>query len=75
MPQPRGARARLAVRFDELAFAEDLRHATPAGRQVARAARARFEHDAPSSASSPRATPSTVTARACPDASIPPRAG
>jgi hypothetical protein len=31
------------VHFDELAFAEDLRHASPAGRDVARAARARLE--------------------------------
>jgi FPC/CPF motif-containing protein YcgG len=45
MPQRRRAPVRLPVRFDDLAFAEDLRHATPAGRDVARAARARFEHD------------------------------
>jgi hypothetical protein len=45
MPQPRRAPARLPVRFDDLAFAEDLRHATPAGRDVARAARVRFERD------------------------------
>jgi hypothetical protein len=34
--------ARYGVRFEELAFAEDLRHASPAGRDVARAARTRF---------------------------------
>ena len=37
--------ARYGVDFDELAFAEDLRHASPAGRDVARAARTRLERD------------------------------
>lgn len=36
---------RFEVRFDELAFTDDLAHATPAGRQVATAARARLERD------------------------------
>jgi hypothetical protein len=37
--------ARYRVHFDERAFAEDLRHASPAGRDVARAARTRLERD------------------------------
>lgn len=41
---PTGA-ARFGVRFDELAFAQDLGHATPAGRQVAQAARRRLGRD------------------------------
>ena len=40
-----GGRARYRVHVDELAFAEDLRHASPAGRDVARAARARLDRD------------------------------
>jgi hypothetical protein len=39
------AASRLAVRFDELAFSDDLEHATPAGRDVAQAARQRLERD------------------------------
>jgi hypothetical protein len=37
--------ARYGVHFDELAFAEDTRHASPAGRDIARAARTRLERD------------------------------
>jgi hypothetical protein len=37
--------ARYGMLFDELAFAEDLRHASPAARDVARAARTRLERD------------------------------
>ena len=37
------AAGRFEVRFDELAFTDDLAHATPAGRQVATAARERLE--------------------------------
>jgi len=37
--------ARFAVRFDEEAFAEDLEHATAAGREVAVAARRRLERE------------------------------
>ena len=37
--------ARFGVRFDELAFTQDLGHATPAGRQIAQAARQRLERD------------------------------
>jgi len=33
------------VHFGELAFAEDLRHASPAGREAALSARARLERD------------------------------
>jgi len=43
-PSPAGG-ARFGVRFDELAFAEDLRHASPAGREAALTARARLERD------------------------------
>jgi hypothetical protein len=43
--QPRRARARFSVRFDELAFSEDLHHATPAGREISRAARVRLERE------------------------------
>jgi hypothetical protein len=39
------AAGRFWVRFDELAFTDDLEHATPAGRQVAIAARTRLERD------------------------------
>jgi hypothetical protein len=39
----RGRGATFGVRFDELAFTEDLAHATPAGRDVALAARRRLE--------------------------------
>lgn len=45
MTQSRGGGPRYGVHFDELAFAEDLRHASPAGREVARAARVRLERD------------------------------
>jgi hypothetical protein len=45
MPDSPGGRTRYSVHFDELAFAEDLRHASPAGRDVARAARVRLERD------------------------------
>jgi hypothetical protein len=44
MTPDRGA-TRYGVHFDELAFAEDLRHASPAGRDIARAARTRLERD------------------------------
>jgi hypothetical protein len=44
MPTGAGA-ARFGVRFDELAFSADLGHATPAGREVAHAARKRLEAD------------------------------
>jgi hypothetical protein len=37
--------ARYGVHFDELAFAQDLRHASPAGRDIARSARTRLERD------------------------------
>jgi hypothetical protein len=37
--------ARFGVRFDELAFTEDVAHATPAGREVAHGARRRLETD------------------------------
>jgi hypothetical protein len=37
--------ARYGVHFDELAFAEDVRQASPTGRDVARAARTRLERD------------------------------
>lgn len=43
MPQPCGARARLAVRFDDLALLRTCGTPQPAGRQVARRARPRFE--------------------------------
>jgi len=43
--QPRRRGASFRVRFDELAFAEDLRHASPSGRQVALDARRRLERD------------------------------
>ncbi len=36
---------RFEVRFDELAVIDDLAHATPAGRQVAMAARERLERE------------------------------
>lgn len=42
---PGGDAARFGVRFDELAFSDDLGHATPAGRDVAEAARLRLERD------------------------------
>lgn len=42
MPTGAGV-ARFGVRFDELAFTNDLGHATPAGREVAQAARRRLE--------------------------------
>jgi hypothetical protein len=45
MPDSPGGRTRYSVHFDELAFAEDLRHASPAGRDVARAARLRLDRD------------------------------
>jgi len=45
MPDTPAGGARYSVHFDELAFAEDLRHASPAGRDVARAARARLERE------------------------------
>ncbi len=38
-----GGHPRFAVRFDDLLFGEDLRHATPSGREVATRARRRFE--------------------------------
>lgn len=38
-----GSGPRFEVRFDELAFAEDLEHATAAGREVARKARLELE--------------------------------
>lgn len=44
MPSDAGA-ARFGVRFDELAFTNDLGHATPAGRDVAQAARRRLERE------------------------------
>jgi hypothetical protein len=44
MPTAGGA-ARFGVRFDDLAFAEDLGHATPAGRKVAESARRRLAQD------------------------------
>jgi hypothetical protein len=44
MPTSAGS-TRFGVRFDELAFSEDIRHATPAGRQVAGAARQRLQAD------------------------------
>jgi hypothetical protein len=71
MPQPRRARARLAVRFDELAFAED--RATPPQPAVKSPARPApgSSATAPSSGSSLRATPSIAAARGCPDASRP----
>ena len=40
-----GGGARFGVRFDELAFSEDLAHATPPGREVAQAARRRLERE------------------------------
>jgi hypothetical protein len=40
-----GRSARFGVRFDELAFTDDVGHATPAGREVAHAARRRLEAD------------------------------
>lgn len=43
--QAAGSAGRFGVRFDELAFADDLGHATPAGREVAQAARQRLERD------------------------------
>jgi hypothetical protein len=45
MPDTPGGRTRYSVQFDELAYAEDLRHASPAGREVARSARARLDRD------------------------------
>ena len=45
MAQPPRRRASFRVRFDELAFAEDLRHATPSGRQVGLEARRRLERN------------------------------
>jgi hypothetical protein len=45
MPDTPAGPTRYSVHFDELAFAEDLRHASPAGRDVARAARARLDRD------------------------------
>jgi hypothetical protein len=39
---PERGGTRYGVHFDELAFAEDLRHASPAGRDAARAARTRL---------------------------------
>ncbi|HWD69123.1 MAG TPA: hypothetical protein VG293_02950 [Solirubrobacteraceae bacterium] len=39
------AAGRFEVRFDELAFTDDLAHATPAGRDVAQAAKQRLERD------------------------------
>lgn len=36
---------RFPVRFDDEAFAEDLYHATPAGREIAARERARLERD------------------------------
>ena len=39
------AAGRFEVRFDELAFTDDLAHATPAGRDVATAARQRLGRD------------------------------
>jgi hypothetical protein len=44
MPTSAGS-ARFGVRFDELAFSEDIRHATPVGRQVAGAAHQRLQAD------------------------------
>jgi hypothetical protein len=40
-----GSTARFGARFDELAFSQDIGHATPAGRQVANAARDRLRTD------------------------------
>lgn len=45
MSEPRRGGARFRVRFDELASAEDVRHATRAGREVVRDARGRLEHE------------------------------
>lgn len=45
MPASRGHPARARAHFDELAFAEDLSHASAAGRQVALDARRQLEHD------------------------------
>ncbi|MHB8660150.1 MAG: hypothetical protein ACYC91_19860 [Solirubrobacteraceae bacterium] len=44
MPAGAGA-AKFGVRFDAIAFTDDLGHATPAGREVAQAARRRLERD------------------------------
>jgi hypothetical protein len=63
--------ARYRVHFDELAFAEDLRHASPAGRDVARAARTRLERDGAGLGELGAATPSTEKAPGCPTASRP----
>jgi len=43
--QSRRDGTRFRVRFNDLAFIDVLRHATPAGRDVARTARARLERD------------------------------
>jgi len=45
MPASRGRPTRPRAHFDELAFAEDLSHATAAGRRVALDARRRLERD------------------------------
>lgn len=45
MPAPGGHPARPRVHFDELALAEDLSHATSAGRRVALDARRQLERD------------------------------
>ena len=45
MPASRGRSSGPAVRFDELAFAEDISHATAPGRWVALDARGQLERD------------------------------
>ena len=45
MPASRGRSSGPAVRFDELAFAEDISHATAPGRRVALDARGQLERD------------------------------
>lgn len=45
MPASGGRPLQAGVRFDQVAFSEDLAHATPAGRQVALQARSQLERD------------------------------
>lgn len=65
MSASRRGGARFRVRFDELAFAEDLRHATPAGRDIAVRARARLEREGADMDELRRCDPTVGTERAC----------